>query len=226
MKTNQQQRLGALRRMLRFVDRHRDVLGGLHEAASCRAIERAVKRLDTLACEQRTAQALILRHTRNKGERREELWRQHMLPIAAIARAYLHDSPHLPELTLKHGLGDEALALAATAMANAAARHRRTFRQLGLPDSMVAEMRAAIAAFQQAIRAHDASRLLLPAATRQILEELASVVVDVRIVDALVVSRLGKDDSLWAAWQEAKRVNAPATPPRMQLALCLPAAVN
>ena len=168
----------------------------------------------------------MLRHTRDKGERREELWRRHMHPVAAIARAYLHDSPHLPDLTLRRGLSDEALVLAATGMANAAARHRRTFRQLNLPGTVVAEMHAAIAAFEQAVRAREVSRMLVSMATRQIAHELSGVVVAVRIVDALVVARLGKDNSLWAAWQEAKRVSPPPAPSRMQLALCLPATVG
>jgi hypothetical protein len=207
-------RLEALRRIQLFIDEHADALGNLSSADACRALDETVTKLDALALRQREAQVDCANQTKIKHERREELMRRHMYPIAAIARVHLGATPQITDMqcpTLRDA--DCTLVAAATVMANAAATHRSVFTDQQLPADFVRELRSAADALKQAVVEQDGRLTRMKMVTREIADEFAESARIRAVLNALMEARLYGDAERLEAWKVAKRVSSAAPPP-------------
>jgi hypothetical protein len=143
-----------------------------------------------------------------------------MKPIADVARLKLGDVPEMSALTMpKKQLGATQLVAAAHAMADAAELHTTEFAAVGVPDDFITQLRAQADAVTASVDGRQVQVGLSTSATAGIKDQEKRVRGLFKLINALVVPRLGNDVVLLSKWKATKAithkavVQVPATPP-------------
>lgn len=205
-----------------FLDLNAGRLGAIAATGMRQKLDAEIVELDTFAAGQ-AGHGMVAKGTTQKYRvLREALLRDHMAPIASLARAELPRAPEIAPLLMPRGrISVDKLALHATAMAHAAAPFREMFVRACLPADFIEQLVAATDAMLEAFRQRSLTRGMHAGATRGLGAKLSECRKIVRVLDRLVTSALRDDPALLANWQSLRRVRgarrndaaaAPASP--------------
>jgi len=217
MQTTQGSVLESLQAVQTFLTDNADRLGGVVKTGARQKLDEAIAELTTHAEEQQGSHLAAQGNTQEKRNLQLVLRRDHMAPIARIARAELPPTPAVEPLKMPKGRPTVArLAALADGMANAAAPFADTFISAGLPTDFIAQLRAATTAMVAAVAERNQNRGKRGGATTGLKQKLGRARRIVHVLDAFIQTALKDDQVLLSSWNIVKRVrrntNRPATP--------------
>jgi hypothetical protein len=217
MQTTQGSVLESLQSVQTFLTDNADKLGGVVKTGARQKLDDAIVELTTHAEEQQGSHLAAQGNTQEKRSLELVLRRDHMAPIARIARAELPPTPAVEPLKMPKGRPTVArLAALADGMANAATPFADTFISAGLPPDFIAQLRAATNAMVSAVAERNQNRGKRGGATTGLKEKLGRARRIVHVLDAFVQTALKDDSVLLSSWNIVKRVrrnsNRPANP--------------
>jgi len=159
MQTTQGSVLESLQAVQTFLTDNADRLAGVVKTGARQKLDEAIAELTTHAEEQQGSHLAAQGNTQEKRNLQLVLRRDHMAPIARIARAELPPTPAVEPLKMPKGRPTVArLAALADGMANAAAPFADTFISAGLPPDFIAQLRAATTAMVAAVAERNQNR--------------------------------------------------------------------
>jgi len=217
MQTTQGSVLESLQAVQTFLTDNADRLAGVVKTGARQKLDEAIAELTTHAEEQQGSHLAAQGNTQEKRTLQLVLRRDHMAPIARIARAELPPTPAVEPLKMPKGRPTVArLAALADGMANAAAPFADTFISAGLPTDFIAQLRAATTAMVAAVAERNQNRGKRGGATTGLKQKLGRARRIVHVLDAFIQTALKDDQVLLSSWNIVKRVrrntNRPATP--------------
>jgi hypothetical protein len=206
MKLNQASVLQSLRAAQSFLDTNGARLGELGKGVRKR-LDDAVEKLTSHAATQSGSFLQAKGSTKEQRALREALRRDHMAPIARIARLELAGVPNIEALRMPRGrVIGERLAAAARGMGNMAAQFAPTFVAAGLPADFVEQLEAATVAMLGTLTQRTDSRRFRVGATAGLRTKLSEGRKIVDALDAFVQRALKDDLVLLAEWNSIRRV--------------------
>ena len=209
MRFRERSRLSALGRMQSFLNEQTTALGDVNRSVSRLALDDVVADLESRDVAQGSAITQAESLTKLKHERRTELRRLHMRPIAVIARSTLAHTPLITKLRVPVNMAsDSSLIAAGHGMADAAEQYREAFVREQLPADFIDQLRAAADAVREVAVRRDQFQVEVTQATRGVADALWRASNVVKVLDALVVRQLQGRADLLAGWRRAKRVRA------------------
>ena len=204
--------LETLRQVQVFLDDNAAVVGPTI-ASSRKSLDDVVTQLSAHATAQESGNIASRGETARQRVLRSSLRRDHMRPIAEVAKQKLRDVPEFHALTMPPSSATSAQLVArASAMANAAQSYAQVFMDVGLPEGFVADLNSTAGEVAKSIderKQHAGKRAGATAGIRAEEKRGRSML---RLVDALILPRLGSNDALIAEWKSAKRVSRKAGP--------------
>jgi hypothetical protein len=144
--------------------------------------------------------------------RRAALMRDHMAPIALIAKLQLPQTPELVSLRLPRGRPTpERLAALAHGMAQAAEPYADIFVRAGCKPEFIQNLRTAADEMLQSLHDRFQSRVRVRSATSALRTELSRARKIVHVIDGFMRSALAADPDRFAGWKLVQRVPRPRT---------------
>ena len=202
MDKKQRAALGRFRRVREFLNANQ-VEG---TSVKLQVLDQVVRDMTTKGEENDASHRQTRGATARQRALREALWKQHMFPLARIARRVFA----VPEIRAKFALpaklaDNDAIVTSASGMAATAEMHAAVFVQEGLSEDFVARMRASILELRGAIDVRVEGQRRRKE-SREGLDALAKRgVAAVDVLDAIVQPRLESKPDLLAAWTSVKR---------------------
>ena len=213
MRIRQSVLLETARHVQGFLDENRAVIGP-NIASSRRNLDDAVARLTAMAITQTGGQIAAKGATARQRSLRTSLRVNFMKPVADVAKLKLPDVPEFHALTMPvKQLGATQLVAAAHAMADAAQVHAAVFIDVGLPDDFVAELRAAADAVTTSLDGRQKHGATASGATAGLKGQELRLRNLFRLINALVVPKLGTNVVLLAKWKATKAISRKTTVP-------------
>jgi hypothetical protein len=213
MQKKQNRTLEALATADEFLDAHADALAAVNATGMRKKLHSIVVELQGFAANQGGSALSAQGSTQKHRSLRTVLVRDHMAPIALIARAELTHVPEIGALRLPAPrLTPANLAHAADAMAEAAAPFASTFTDAGLPADFIAQLTAASTAMSESLRTRTQSLGKRSGATSGLAARLNGGMTVLRAVDRLVRTALVNDPALLSTWTKVKRVRQTTRP--------------
>jgi len=207
MRTEQGSTLLSLRNSHGFLTTNADLVPSVVKTGAYKQLTNLIVDVDTHAADQRGNELAAQSATRRQRNLREILMKDHMAPIARIARANLPVSDETEPLKMPKGnISTARLVGFADGMANAAARYTAVFVEAGLPEDFVAQLKAASAAMLNAISDRAQNRGSRGGATKGLKVKLGHGRRLVRVLDAFVKTALKDDPAMLANWAIVQRV--------------------
>lgn len=206
MRHRQSHMLETLRQVQVFLDTHASLVGpGI--AASRHTLDDVVSQLATYATAQEGGKINSRGESAKQRVLRRALRKSHMRPIAEVAKQKLRDVPEFHAFVMPASNATSTQLVAhALAMADAATVHEHVFREVGLPEDFISQLRAAADEVTRSINDRKQHASKRTGATAGLAAEERRGRSMLKLIDALVVPRLGSDDALLREWQSAKRV--------------------
>lgn len=202
--------LQAIRSAHQFIGDHAPRFPTVAETGAYRELGAVLKRLEQHAVQQSSRDLLAQSATQAHRAARLALFRDHMLPIVAIARALAPDHPGMRVLKMpRHYLPPEILIAQATALATTAAQRKDDFVGAGLPSDFVERMEAAVQHFRAATGERLTHRSARAGATTGVRTELSRARKLLNVMDAFVTTAIHHKPDLLAEWQSVKRLPRP-----------------
>jgi hypothetical protein len=190
-----------------FLDAHRAELPMTTSSGARARFSRGLAELALHIRMQEAAPLVAQQLTRAKEARRIALIRDFMAPIARIAKLEAARLPELQSLKMPRGQpGVEKLLAHAAGMLGIVSEHIEVFIELGLPPTVVDDMRAAIDAVIATITDRSAQVGQRRGATKGVGHILVALNKQKSILDSFIRSELRDAPSLLASWQLVKRV--------------------
>jgi hypothetical protein len=207
MQTMQGRIIQSLRDVAAFLDRNATTLVAAAQSGARQKLAAAIAQVSTFVADQAGSGLASKGATLKHRALRRALIRDHMKPIARVARAELPDTPELSPLKLPQtALSTERLSAAAYGMAQAAAPHSDLFTAAGLPADFMTQLTAAADAMIAPVSDRAQIRSNLRGATTGLQTKLSAARRVVGVLDSFVQSALKDDPAQIAAWNSAKRV--------------------
>jgi hypothetical protein len=207
MNNQQSHVLETLRQVQVFLDANAAVVGPTI-ASSRRSLDDVVTQLAAHATAQESGTIGGRGESARQRALRSSLRQDHMRPIAEVAKQKLRDVPEFHALTMPPSNATSAQLVArASAMADAAQSHEQVFKDVGLSDDFIPSLRSTAGDVSKSIddrKQHTGKR---SGATAGLSAEEKRGRSMLRLIDAIVVPRLGSNDALLAEWRSAKRVS-------------------
>jgi len=214
MRTTQGSMLASLRAVKNFIDTNAAVLGSVVNTGARKRLDDAIAALSEHVATQTGSNLAAQGATQQQYALRKVLLRDHMAPIARIARADLPVSPAIEPMRMPKGRPTiERLAAAAYGMAKAAAPFTDTFVAAGLSEDFVKQLTDATDAMLATLGSRTQSRGLRGGATEGLKTRLTDGRRVVGVLDAFVKTALKDDPALLANWNIVKRVQKVAAGP-------------
>jgi hypothetical protein len=208
MELGQQAQLDALRDAQRFLDTETTALGTVNTTSSRKALDDIVKEIEARGALQVEAVTDARNGTKKKDELRDELREHHMQLLAEIAKTRLSHSPLISRFRVpRKRANDSTLISAATAMINAAESVSENFKS-DLGNDFVAQYRAYIADFRDAVITRNHSQVLATQSTQAVDDALGTAKGIMRILNRMVMRETKGSPALWVGWRAAKHVKA------------------
>ncbi len=205
----------SLHRTQAFLDTHATELAGVNVAAPRAGLDDAVRQLSAYAADQNAATTNARGDTLKKRALYDELRKDHMLPIAQIARHELRGDTDFADIKVpKRKTPSAKLIAAARGLAQEAQRHEAVFVRAGLPVDFVEQLSAAADALEQVIKERGATRLQRTGATAALGAQVKRGRKAVMVIDAALRRALKGNASLMAEWRSAHRVGRKTGGPR------------
>jgi hypothetical protein len=213
MQSRQGNMLQSLRAVEDFLTAHADTLDEVVNSGTRKKLVKTIAELETTVADQAGSSVVAQGGTKRYRALRQALIRDHMAPIARMARADLPPMPEVDALRMpRPNWSAERLAAAAHGMAEAATPYSAEFVKAGLRADFIERLTAAADAMVQALSDRAQNRGRLSGATKGLATTLASARRLVDVVDALVKSAVSDDPALLAHWKGVKRVRRVAAP--------------
>ena len=214
MQTAQGSVLESLRAVQKFLTDNGDRLAGVVKTGARQKLDDAIVELTTHASDQQGSNLAAQGNTKTKRTLQLVLRRDHMAPIARIARADLPPTPAVEPLKMPKGRPTvERLAALAEGMAKAAAPFADTFVSAGLPIDFIAQLNGATDAMVGAVNERNQNRGKRGGATTGLKRKLGKARRIVHVLDAFVQTALQDDPELLSTWNLVKRVRRPSNRP-------------
>ena len=139
---------------------------------------------------------------------RATLRNAHMKAITQVAKLALPDVPEIQQLAVTtKNLSGAALVAAAHSMADAAEPYAGTFTEHGLPDNFVAQLRAAADAVTESATGKELTKATTSGATSGMRAQETRVRTLLKLINALVVPKLGTDATVLSKWKSARAID-------------------
>jgi hypothetical protein len=221
VQTTQGSTLESLLFVQAFLNDNVEKLAGIAKTGARQKLDDAIAELSAHATDQTGHNLAAQGATKNTRALRVVLLRDHMAPIARIARADLPPTPAIEPLKMPKGKPTTAkLAKLADGMAQAAAPFADAFVSAGLPPDFVAQLNGATDALLASVVENSQNRGKRHRATTGLKQRLSAARKIVHVLDAFVKTALKDDPALLANWNLVKRVRrtgsraaTPETPP-------------
>lgn len=212
MQSAQGNTLLSLQNVQTYLNENADVLGDAVPANTRAMLDESIAELSGHVTAQngytRAAESALAR----RRARRAALIRDHMAPIARIARLELPNTPELVSLRLPKGRPTtERLAALADGMAQAAEPYADTFVGAGCKPEFIQNLRAAADDMLKSLHDRTQSRGKVRAATSALRTKLSRARKVVHVIDGFVASALANDPDRLLGWKLVKRVPQPRT---------------
>jgi hypothetical protein len=165
----------------------------------------AVDRLNASATSESSGRRAARQGLVSKATARRAL-RRALEAVNRSARGIALDRPEILGKFQMPGKGDHDMATAARQFADDAGPLAAAFVAHGLPESFVADLRAALATFERAISGRALGRETHVGARADITAALDLAFDTLQRLDAIVENRIGGDPSALAAWRLARNV--------------------
>ena len=207
MKLRQGNMRSSLENVRRFLDDNQAVLGGVINPAARQKLDDSITELSSTAA----AQNLFTRDMRGsfavQRANRVALVRDHMAPIARIAKLELANTPELVKLSLPvKRVSVQQLATLADGMAQAARPYAQLFIDAGRKPDFLDRLVAAADQMRLAAAEGKNGRTRIRKTTTGLTQNLSGVRKVVLMLDAFVKEAAGSDKALLDSWKSAKRV--------------------
>lgn len=214
MQATQSTVLGTLQRVQRFVGDNATVLGpSITQSVTRSTLDDAVTALTGYAVTQTGSKRAALATTAKLKVLRVALRKNHLQPIATIAKAQLKQVPEFIALKMpRSNATSSALVHAGTAMHDAAALYQQTFIDAGLAPDFLAKLASGTADLNTALTNQGAAKAKQSGATVGIRSEVQRGRQALNMLDAVIEPALANNPSLLAEWQTAKRFGGKAQP--------------
>ena len=208
MRTVQNAVLSALMRAQAFILEYLAKLAGVDLSIVRKRLDDAIASFNTHAVNQSSND----RDTRGEGAKlqqvRLQLSADLMRPIAEIARHDLRTTPEFKALQMpKQQLGGPAFAASARGMAEAAAVHKDTLIQRGLPADFLEQFEAGVAQLEASVAGRDKSRTRRVGATKGLAVQEQEGRSVLKVLDAVMGKALRGDPALLAVWNAARAIH-------------------
>ena len=152
-------------------------------------------------------------HIERERTLRASLYADHLQPISRIARDVFGVSGMDRAFRLPRNVRvNQPLIAAARAMAEAAEKEKDVFLRHGLPQDFVEQLKAGTSALDDTRTAKTETARRRVTATASVQDQLKRGRKAVRLLDAVLATRLKKDPELLAAWRIARKVRSTAAP--------------
>lgn len=206
MKARQSTLLETAHHVQAFLDANAAVIGPTIASAR-RNFDDAVAQLTAMSVTQMGGVIASRGATARQRALRASLRNGHMKAITQVAKLALPDAPEISQLavTTQH-LSAPALVSAAHAMADAAEKYTTVFTQNGLPDTFTAELRAAADAVTESATGREFTKASTSGAVQGMQAQETRVRTLLKLLNALVVPKLGTDVTLLTAWKVARAI--------------------
>src|SRR6266550_1872845 len=208
---------GSLHRVQAFFDTHATELAGVNVAAPRAELDDAVRQLSAHAADQDATRTNVRGDTLKKQSLYDTVRKDHMVPIAQIARHELHGDSDFADIKVPvKGTSAAKVVAAARGLAQVARRHEAVFVRAGLAADFVDQLSAAADALEQVIKERGSTRLQRTGATAALGAEVKRGRKAVMVIDAALRRALKGKLSLLAEWRSAKRVGSKLGGSRVQ----------
>jgi len=199
--------LRCLRRVQEFVAAHQVADAPATLGKQREELDVVIAQLSKETLDQDAGHRLTKAETKKQKGLRVALWRNHMQPIARVAREIFGRSGmdaalKLPRLSVAH----EVVVTAAGAMAESAQKSEAAFVEHGLSLDFVAELKAAAQELNASLGARDATQRRRTTATAAVKDQLKRGRRAVRLLNAILSPRLAGDPELLAAWNNVRKI--------------------
>ena len=221
VKTTQTKVLLSLRGAQAFLEANARRLPTVNATGARRRLDDDIARLSAHAAQQVASDLQARGATKLQRALRLALLRDHMSPIARIAKLELPRTPDVDPFRMPKGKPIVArLAAMAQGMAEAAAPHAEVFIAAGMPVDFIARLTQAADALLESVIYRTASRGRRAGATTGLGTQLSAGRQTVHVLDAFVKTELKDDAALLASWNSVKRVHK--VPSRSRIAAAAP----
>ena len=211
MRTRQSLVLDTARHVQGFLDDNAARIGP-SIASSRRNLDDVVAQLTTLSVAQSSGQIASRGATARQRSLRATLRSNHMKPIAEVAKQTLKDVPEFHSLTMPpRRFGATQLVHAATAMADAAELHEAVFTDVGLPDDFIVQLHAAAGAVTTSLDGRQQQVAQTTGATAGLKAQESRARSLFKLINAIVVPKLGSNAVLLAQWKSTKAISQKTT---------------
>jgi hypothetical protein len=198
-----------------FLDAHEQRLPATTSAGARHQFRRKLAEVELHVQTQSGSPIMAEGLTRAKDTKREALLRDHLAPIARVARLESVNFPALAALRMPRGApGTGKLLAHAAGMADVAKDHTDVFVAAGLRPTFIADLNAAIDDILTTLTARTEKRGARSGATRGLRASLAACNKYKGVLDAFVRCEACGDRPLLANWRTVKRVARPPRPSR------------
>lgn len=212
MKYQQNAVLTTLRRAQQFLDDNSVAVGGINPSAR-KELDEVVAQLTTLAVAQDGGARGSKGETARLRALRVALRNDHMAPIAEVAKYKLQAVPEFAALMLPPATVSGEIEIAsATSMAEAATPHAKTFTDAGLSPTFLDDLRAAAAAVSDSLVDRDKHQSRRNGATSGLAATERRGRAMLRVLNRLILAKVGADAQLRREWTTAKTVRGKPGP--------------
>jgi len=200
--------LSALQRALRFFEENLGALTGTVDFTAVRKrLDDVIASFTTHAVEQNATDRETKGECAKQRQLRVQLSTDVMRPIAEIARRNLRTTPEFRALQMPKRRGGPSFVASANGMAAAAAVHKDTLIERGLPADFLDQFKAGVAQLEASVSDRETSRTRRMGATKGLVfqeQEGRSVL---KVLDALVHQALRGNEALLATWAGARAIH-------------------
>ena len=221
MNDTQKKRVETVNRVVWFVAQNQEALKTAYESAAFTELQSLANDVQELATAQVSTGTERRSRTEQLSDLRESLRSDYMMPIAAIAKVSLADSPLIVKMVMPRVNVDEAsLITFAHAMADAADQNRGVFLAQKLPGDFVERLREATERLHSALKEREGSRVRLRQATRALQSRISRAADAIKVVGSLLAGAIRTNAELREGWLAAStHRNRPSGPGRLAVAV-------
>ena len=208
MRTAQGRTLLSLTAVDSFLDEHATALATVVSTGARQKLKTAISDLATFRSDQTGGKLVSASSTQHKASLRKVLMRDHMAPLARIAKAELALTPELVSLRMPRGRPTiPKLVAAAEGMAKAATPYISVFTDNGRPKDFIDQLNASATSLLVSASGHKNIQGRRTLATNGLQARLAAGRRIVHVLDSYVQTALKDDPTLLSGWNNVKRVN-------------------
>lgn len=191
-----------------FLDANAAIVGP-NIASARHNLDDAVEQLTTMAATQTGGVIASKGATARQKALRTTLRNNFMKPVSTVAKLMIPDVPEIVALDIKtKGLNSTQLAASAHAMADAAEKYAEVFTKHGLPAEFATNLRAAADAVTTAVSGKQQTQAVTSGAVQGMAAQETRVRSLLKLINALVVPKLGTNAVLLAHWKSARAISA------------------